>query len=59
MNINDFNDYFTIYVYYLEYYEENDILFDIMIPLVNYTREHFINVSMKYLKKKYMIQIII
>ena len=24
MNINDFNDYFSIYVYYEEYYREND-----------------------------------
>ena len=52
MKINEFIDYFTIYVYYLEYFEENDTYSDIMIPLVNCTREHFINVSNEIYEKE-------
>ena len=52
MDINHFIDYFTIYVYYLEYFEENDTYSDIMIPLVNCTREHFINVSNEIYEKE-------
>ena len=45
-------DYFSIYVYYEEYYRENDSFFNIIIPLVNCTKEHFINVSNEIYEKE-------
>ena len=46
-------DYFTIYVYYEEYYRENRSYLDMsIIPLVNCTREHFINVSNEIYEKE-------
>ena len=53
MDINQFNNYFSIYVNYEEYYRENNTLLDMsIIPLVNCTREHFINVSNEIYEKE-------
>ena len=51
MDINHFSDYFEIHVFYIEYHQENDSFFEISIPLVNCTREHFINVSNEIYEK--------
>ena len=46
-------DYFTIYVYYEEYYRVNSTYIQTsIIPLVNCTREHFINVSNEIYEKE-------
>ena len=52
MDINQFNDYFSIEVYYLEYFEENGTYFNKMIRLVNCTRDNFINVSNEIYEKE-------
>ena len=53
MDMNQFRNYFTIYVYYEEYYRVNNTYLDTsIIPLVNCTREHFINVSNEIYEKE-------
>ena len=52
MDMNQFNNYFSIYIFYLEYLQENDSFLNITIPLVNCTKEHFINISNEIYEKE-------